>query len=112
MAARHTAPAFHDSFSLRGAPVRAGASEAVLQSGNWEKSMPEKTARGEKACAPSAPAGPANAAARPACSNVRRSIGDFLGFCSLAISVPALAKRRHLTRNAIASRALTWTSFG
>ena len=37
--ARQTAPAFQDSFSLRGAPVSAGASEAVRHSGNSEKSI-------------------------------------------------------------------------
>ena len=63
--AKHTAPAFQDSFSLRGAPVSTGASDAVLQIGNSEKSI-GGVARSDKACAPSAPSGPAKAAAAPA----------------------------------------------
>jgi hypothetical protein len=37
--ARQTAPAFQDSFSLRGAPVSGGVSNDVLQIGNSEKSI-------------------------------------------------------------------------
>src|ERR1700758_488255 len=70
--ARQTAPAFHDSFSLRGAPVSGGVSEEVWHSGNCEKSIAGAIAGGAKACAPRAPSGAAKAAARPAWSRCRR----------------------------------------
>lgn len=66
--ARQTAPAFQDSFSLREAPVSAGALEDVWHNGNSEKSIAGVSARGAKAWVPSAPSGAANAAARPACN--------------------------------------------
>src|SRR6476659_10229134 len=70
---RQTAPAFHDNFSFRGAPLSAGASDAVLQIGNCEKSMFGVAARNGNACAPNTPNGAANAAAAPPRNNVRRS---------------------------------------
>src|ERR1700749_1195970 len=77
---RQTEPAFQESFSLRGAPVSGGASEEVLQSGNCEKSISGAIARGVNACAPMTPAGPANAAAIPARSTVRRSKAELRWF--------------------------------
>src|ERR1700726_618266 len=71
--ARQTAPAFQDSFSLRGAPVSGGASDDALQIGNSEKSMFGVAARNGKACAPNTPIGAANAPAAPARNSVRRS---------------------------------------
>src|SRR3981189_875159 len=90
--ARQTAPAFHDNFSFRGAPVSAGASDAVLQIGNSEKSMPGVAARNGKACAPYTPIGAANAAAAPARSNVRRSSSVLSCFTSSDISSPAFER--------------------
>jgi hypothetical protein len=71
--ARQTAPAFQESFNLRGAPVSAGASDAVLQIGNSEKSMGDACRNGN-ACAPHTPSGAANAAAAPPRNSDRRSI--------------------------------------
>src|SRR5258707_14652612 len=85
--ARHTAPAFQDSFSLRGAPTIGGASDDAWQIGNSEKSIAGATPPTENACAPNAPIGGAIAAAAPVRSKVRRLIA-ILFFSSVDIFTP------------------------
>src|SRR5882672_11559157 len=91
--ARQTAPAFHDNFSFRGAPVSGVASEEVLQIGNSEKSMLGVAARNGKACAPNTPIGAANAAAAPARNSVRRSSNVLSCFSSLDIRFSSVFRR-------------------
>src|SRR5882757_4660920 len=86
--ARHTAPAFHESFSLRGAPAIGGASDDALQIGNSEKSTAGAMPRSENAWAPTTPIGAATAAAAPARSRVRRLIAILL-LSSVDIFAPA-----------------------
>src|SRR5882757_7552354 len=83
--ARQTAPAFHDNFSFLGVPVSGGASDAVLQIGNSEKSMFGAAAPNGKACAPYTPIGAANAAAAPPRNNARRSSNplSFVSSCDI-----------------------------
>src|ERR1700733_14234832 len=102
--ARQTAPAFQDSFSFLGAPVSGGASEAVLQIGNSEKSISGAAARSGKACAPSTPIGAAKAAAAPARNKVRRSSNarSFLVFLDIVLSCIRAAQSRR--RSAITLR--------
>jgi hypothetical protein len=68
---RQTAPAFHDSLSLRGGPLSTGASDDVLHIGNFEKSI-AGAARSASDCAPQPPSGAANAAAAPPRKRWRR----------------------------------------
>src|SRR5882757_5270459 len=105
--ARQTAPAFHDNFSFRGAPVSGGASDDALQIGNSEKSMFGAAARNGKACAPNTPIGAANAAAAPARNKVRRSSNALSCFVSLVIILSCFrAAWRRRRRNAMTLRPL------
>src|ERR1700710_111220 len=80
----HTAPAFQDTRSLRGAPVSGGASDEALQIGNSEKSIADAALNG-KACAPNTPIGAPSAAAAPARNKVRRSSSASSRFISFDI---------------------------
>src|SRR3982074_2272014 len=98
--ARHTAPAFHESLSLRGALVNAGVSDAALQIGNSEKLI-GGAARRDSACAPKGPGGRTKTGAAPACTRRRRLTAD-TRFSSRLMSKPLAMPR--LRRPANASR--------
>src|SRR6266542_4216289 len=96
--ARQTAPAFHESFNLRGAPITGGASDAVLQIGNSEKSIAGVAVRNGSACAPKTPRGAASAAAAPERNSVRRSSTCLPGCFSFDILVLLMPQARYRAR--------------
>src|SRR6266581_6675852 len=101
--ARQTAPAFHESFSLRGAPAIGGTSDAVLQIGNSEKSIAGVAARNGSACAPKTPRGAASAAAAPERNSARRSSTGLPGcfsFDILLLLMPQARDHARATRDA------------
>src|SRR6266404_3378423 len=96
--ARQTAPAFHESFSLRGAPPIGGTSDAVLQIGNSDRSIAGAVTPNGSACAPKTPSGAASAAAAPERNSARRSSTGLPGCFSFDILLSPLRQARDHAR--------------